>query len=116
MIKKARILVVCLVGLVAPGCGVFDNLRQDKRDHEAIQAALDKYLATHLDLSTVNVENEEFNTDRDHAEIIIEITAKQGGAESKRKYTLDREAGVWMVKTDKLFSGGTSENPAAQKP
>src|ERR1700687_4884918 len=116
MLKKFTILVVCFMGVAAAGCGVFDNLRQDKRDHQAIQAALDKYLATHLDLSTVNVENEEFNTDRDHAEIIVEITAKQGGAESKRKYTLDREAGVWTVKTDKLFSGGTSENPAAQKP
>ena len=94
MLKKARILVVCLIGLAASGCGLFDNLRQDKRDHEAIQAALDKYLAAHLDLSTVTVENEEFNTDRDHAEIIIEITVKQSGAESKRKYTLDREAGV----------------------
>ena len=114
--------MLCLAGLATAGCGIIDNLRQDKRDHEAIQAALDKYIAAHMDLSAVTVENEEFNTDRDRAEIIFELTVKQSRAESKRKYTLVREAGVWMVKTDKLFSGGVSEGqnstpaPANQKP
>ena len=122
MHRNFGILLLCLAGLATASCGLIDNLRQDKRDHEAIQAALDKYIAAHMDLGTVTVENQEFNTDRDRAEIIVEITVKQSKAESKRKYTLAREAGVWMVKTDKLFSGGVSEGqtstpaPANQKP
>ena len=115
-------LLLCLAGVAMSGCELIDNLRQDKRDHEAIQAALDKYIAAHVDLSAVTVETEEFNTDRDRAEIIVEITVKQSKAESKRKYTLAREAGVWTVKTDKLFTGGVVESqtstpaPANQKP
>lgn len=122
MRRKAGILLLCLAGVAMSGCELIDNLRQDKRDHEAIQAALDKYIAAHVDLSAVTVETEEFNTDRDRAEIIVEITVKQSKAESKRKYTLAREAGVWIVKTDKLFTGGVVEGqtstpaPANQKP
>ncbi|NDQ56903.1 MAG: hypothetical protein GZ088_07505 [Acidipila sp.] len=122
MRRKVGILLLALAGVAMSGCELIDNLRQDKRDHEAIQAALDKYLAAHVDLSAVTVENEEFNTDRDRAEIIVQITVKQSKAESKRKYTLAREGGVWMVKTDQLFSGGVAEGqtstpaPANQKP
>ena len=122
MRRKAGILLLCLAGVAMSGCELIDNLRQDKRDHEAIQAALDKYIAAHVDLSAVTVETEEFNTDRDRAEIIVKITVKQSKAESKRKYTLAREAGVWIVKTDKLFTGGVVEGqnstpaPANEKP
>ena len=104
-----RILFLLLgAGLtLAAGCGAVESIRQDQRDHEAIQAALNKYVAERsgIDLAAVNMEIQEFNTDRDRANILVKFTAKQGGAAMQKKYSFAREAGAWTVKSDTLVSG-----------
>ncbi len=107
---RCTLMVLLCAGLtLAAGCNAVQSMREDQREHRAIEAALNKYAAERggIDLAAVNMEIQEFNTDRDRATLYVKFTAKQGGgAAMQRKYMLAREAGAWRVKSDTLVSGG----------
>ncbi len=100
-------VLLCAGPTLAAGCGSIQSIREDQREHQAIQAALNKYVAERggIDLAAVNMEIQEFNTDRDRATLYVKFTAKQGSAAMQRKYVLARQAGAWSIKSDTLVSG-----------
>jgi len=97
---------------------LWKNLREDSREREQIQAAIDNYVAQNggIDLKTVNKEIQEFNTDRDRAEVLMKFTPKQGGTAQQIKYRLEREKGVWSVKSATPFVGGMETKPQVTPP
>ncbi len=111
--RRLAIAIGILVLLAAGGCTFWKNLREDSREREQIQAAIDNYV-THsggIDLKTVNKEIQEFNTDRDRAEVLMKFTPKQGGSALQMMYRLEREKGVWSVKSATRLVGGIETGP-----
>ena len=101
------VLVASLASLAA--CGVVGEKEKERAE---ITAALQKYLneRSGLNLSAMNWQIQDLNTDRDIAKVKVNFTAKQGAASMVMEYQLKRENGVWTVQ--KSESRGTQGMPA----
>jgi hypothetical protein len=95
--KRFFPLAVIVLAFLAAGCSQF---QQAEKERAAIESALQKYLSERsgLNLTAMNWEIKEFNTDRDRANLKVIFTAKEGGATMIMDYELRKENGVWAVK------------------
>jgi len=93
-------------------------MHQDSQEREQIQAAIDAFVSQSggIDLKTTNKDIQEFLTDRDRAEVLMKFTPKQGGTAQQIKYRLEREKGVWSVKSATPFVGGMEAKPPVTPP
>ncbi len=115
--RRYLFAALCLL-ITAPACDYIRNIRQQERDKEAIQAAFHKYLAERsgIDLKNTDVDIQEFNTDRNRAELVVKFTPKQGGAGMRMQYVLEREGETWVVKSSAPLVGGVPSGTAPQSP
>jgi hypothetical protein len=114
-------LIVVLVVTLA-SCGVVE---EKEKERAAINAALQKYLSERsgINLSAMNWEIQNLNTDRDNATVEVAFTAKQGGASMVMEYQMKRMNDVWTVQKSGLHGSegtpvdpGTQANPASPTP
>lgn len=106
------IVFILLVGSLS-AC---DVIQEKQKERAEITAALQKYLSERsgLNLSAMNWEIKEFNTDRDTADVQVAFTAKQGGASMVMEYQMKRENGVWSVqRAGPRGAQGTPVHPGA---
>jgi hypothetical protein len=111
-----RLVYFVLVALIAAlaSCGV---IGEKEKERAAITAALQKYLSERsgLNLSAMNWEIKNLNTDRDTAHVQVTFTAKQGGASMIMDYQMKRENNVWTVQKSGLRgSEGMPAHPGAE--
>jgi len=111
-----RLLCFVLIALIASlaSCGVIGEKEKERAE---ITAALQKYLneRSGLNLSALNWEIKNLNTDRDSAKVQVNFTAKQGGASMVMEYQMKRENGLWTVqKSDARGSQGMPAHPGTE--
>jgi hypothetical protein len=111
-----RSLCFVLVALLASlaSCGVIGGKEKERAE---ITAALQKYLneRSGLNLSAMNWEINNLNTDRDIAKVQVTFTAKQGGASMVMEYQMKRENNLWTVQKSGLRgSEGMPVHPGAE--
>ena len=111
-----RLLCPVLIVLIASlaSCGVIGEKEKERAE---IMAALQKYLneRSGLNLSAMNWEIKDLNTDRDTANVRVSFTAKQGGASMVMDYQMKRENKVWTVQKSGLSgSEGMPAHPGAE--
>ena len=106
------LLIASLASLAS--CGVIGEKEKERAE---ITAALQKYLneRSGLNLSAMNWEIKNLNTDRDTAMVQVTFTAKQGGASMVMEYHLKRENNLWTVQRSGLRgSEGMPVHPGAE--
>lgn len=106
------VLVALLASLAS--CGVIGEKEKERAE---ITAALQKYLneRSGLNLSAMNWEIKNLNTDRDTAKVQVTFTAKQGGASMVMEYQMKRENNLWTVQKSGLSgSEGMPAHPGAE--
>jgi hypothetical protein len=114
MMKRAICFVLVALLASLASCGVIGEKEKERAE---ITAALQKYLneRSGLNLSAMNWEIKNLNTDRDSAKVKINFTAKQGAASMVMEYQLKRENGVWTVqKSDSRGTQGMPAHPGAE--
>jgi hypothetical protein len=103
---KNRFVSIVFVALIfsLASCGVVD---EKEKERTAITAALQKYLSERsgINLSAMNWEIKNLNTDRDNATVQVAFTAKQGGASMVMEYQMKKVNEVWTVQKSGLHGG-----------
>lgn len=96
MMKRMVSFGLALLLFSLASCG---DIQEKEKERAAITASLQKYLneRSGLNLSAMDWQIKELNTDRDTASVQVSFTAKQGGASMVMEYQMKRENGVWSV-------------------
>ena len=116
--KTTRIflaLILC-VGLLAGcsrGTAPAGTASKPQSDEEAIKLALRNYLASRgtLNLDAMEMDVKKVDITGDKAEAQVEFRAKGGEGAMQMTYALERQAGVWTVKTSQT-PGMQTAHPA----
>ncbi len=116
--RKVPAAIAVFVFMSAGACTFWKTMHQDSQEREQIQTAIDAFVSQSggIDLKTTNKDIQEFLTDRDRAEVLMKFTPKQGGTAQQIKYRLEREKGVWSVKSATPFVGGMETKPQVTPP
>jgi hypothetical protein len=101
---------------LASGCGTVKVIQEKEREKQAIRAAIDNYISeqSHLNLADWEMELGRFNTDRDRADVQMIFHSKRASTTMLVNYSLQREAGIWVVK--RAQQEGGSLGPGAAQP